>query len=620
MIKKYFLSILLLLTSYLLFAQEGGAIFNDVMNRGRSFGSQGGEQTDSIKFEHRDDAKDSFTISYKYLDSVRSIGIDNSYTDFYKYFSVPAAQQYLGNNGSAGYSLIFAPIIKTGFDAGFHAFDAYKYNLQNTKLYKTTKPYTQLNYQLASGKEQLIKIVHTQNPKPNLNIGFEYRLINAPGFFVTQNTNHNNYRIFTNYQGKRKRYGAFVTLIGNSINASENGGIASDTFLTTTTANYSRRFAIPVKLGQAPLSDPNPFSTKISTGNKYKDVTFFVRQYYDIGKKDSLIINDSTTEYLFYSKLRFQHTFTYNTQQYQYIDEGTDSTIYKNWYDTIFKNKIDTLQLIDKWKIISNDFSLVQFPDTKNLNQYILLGARLENYTGNFNRSTVRFYNVILHGEYRNKTKNKLWDILAKGEFYLNGFNAGDYSAYASLTRILNNKWGSVSLLFNNVNRSASFIYGNNSSFNFGNTNTFKKENITTIQASTNNKYLNLTATNYLIANYSYFSNYYKTAQFNRIINLLQITAIKKIKFSKRWNLYTELALQQTDAAAPIRVPLIFTRNRIAYEGTFFKNLNLSTGIEFRYYTPYKAYNYSPVMGQFMPQDSVRLSNKPDIRYLPILK
>jgi hypothetical protein len=58
---------------------------------------------------------------------------------------------------------------------------------------------------------------------------------------------------------------------------------------------------------------------------------------------------------------------------------------------------------------------------------------------------------------------------------------------------------------------------------------------------------------------------------------------------------------------------LLFTRNRIAFEGRFYKNLNISTGLEARYYTGYKANNYSPVMGQFMPQDSVTIRNLPDV-------
>ena len=97
------------------------------------------------------------------------------------------------------------------------------------------------------------------------------------------------------------------------------------------------------------------------------------------------------------------------------------------------------------------------------------------------------------------------------------------------------------------------------------------------------------------------------------MINLIQASVSKKIKLSKKWNWYAEITLQQTDGAAPIKVPLIFTRNRFAYEAVFFKNLKLSTGVEFRYYTPYNGYNYSPVMGQFTPQDTVKINNLPDI-------
>jgi hypothetical protein len=54
-------------------------------------------------------------------------------------------------------------------------------------------------------------------------------------------------------------------------------------------------------------------------------------------------------------------------------------------------------------------------------------------------------------------------------------------------------------------------------------------------------------------------------------------------------------------------------RNRLAIEGVFFKNLNLSTGIEMRYYSPYKANGYSPLLGQFFKQDAVTINNLPDV-------
>ena len=144
----------------------GGMGGNNSSNRNGSNSntSRGGVSDTSSKsstlgFEHRDDAKDSISIGFKYLDSIRNNKIDNSINDFYNYFIVPAAQQYLGNNGAAGYSLIFTPFLKPGWDAGFHAFDAYRLTLENTRFFKTSKPFTQMGYQLASGKEQMIKIL-----------------------------------------------------------------------------------------------------------------------------------------------------------------------------------------------------------------------------------------------------------------------------------------------------------------------------------------------------------------------------------------------------------------------------------------------------------------------------
>ena len=574
-------------------------------------GSDTSSKNSTLGFEHRDDAKDSISIGFKFLDSIRNNKLDSSINDFYNYFIVPAAQQYLGNNGSPGYSLIYTPFLKPGWDAGFHAFDAYRLTLENTRFFKTNKPFSQMGYQLASGKEQMIKLLHTQNPRPNLNFGFEYRLISAPGFFVTQNTNLNNYRLFSNYQGKRKRYAAFFTLLANTFKASENGGMKNDSLLDD--KDFSKRFTIPVNLGGDATIQPNPFKSSVSTGNIYKEATFFVRQTYDIGKKDSVEVNDSTTEYVFYPKLRFQHSFSYNSYSYQFKDIVADSSIYQQWYDTTLKKKRDTLMVIDQWKIVTNDFSLIQFPDTKNAAQFLLAGARVENLKGIFAGGDKNFYNIVLHGEYRNKTRNRLWDILAKGEFYLNGINSGDYSAFATLSRTLNKKLGSVRLLFNNVNRSPSFIYTGYSSFNFGNGVDYKKENITVLKASAENPYFNISFTNYLLTNYLYFTDYYHTAQYDRLINLIQATVSKKIPLSRRWNWYTEITLQQTDGAAPIKVPFVFTRNRLAYEGVFYKNLNLSAGIDFRYYTSYNAYNYSPVMGQFVRQDTVATKNRPDV-------
>lgn len=586
-------------------------VLNQIGGRLKGIRSSGSGGRDTIGFEHRDDRKDSISITYKYLDSVRSNFLDSGIHDFDKYFSVPSSYIYLGNNGAAAYPVVYQPAARAGWDAGFHAYDIYRYTLEGTKFYKTNRPFSQLSYQLASGKEQMIQVLHTQNPRPNWAFGFDYRLVSGPGFFTNQNTNHKSYRLFSNYQGKRKRYAASLVLVGNTIKASENGGIRFDSALND--PNQKKRFSVDVNIGNENKTEFTPFSSTIIAGNIYKDFTAFIRQTYDIGKRDSIAINDSTTEYLFYPKLRVQHSFTYSTYNYQYRDNIADSAIYKNWYDTIVKKGVDSFLVKEKWAVMTNDLTLLQFPDTKNAAQFLAAGVRFENIRVQFFSSSRNFYNFVVHAEYRNKTRNKLWDVLAKGEFYVNGLNAGDYSAYATIARHLNNKLGDVQLFFKNVNRTPSFIFDNASSFNFKNPTLTKKENIISFGADASNKYFRLGFKNHIITNLAYFTDYYHTAQSSKVVNLLQVYASKKIRLTKRWNVYADITFQQTDGSAPVKVPLLFTRQRLAYEGNFFKNLFLSTGLEARYFTPFEAYNYSPLMGQFTPQDTFKLRNLPDI-------
>lgn len=637
-VQPLILLLVILLSAQLVHAQIPNILRNRPGNISPSTNTNVKGQTkkgDSLSFQHRDDLADSITISFRYPDSLKNDYLDSSINDFNKIYTVPADYVTLGNNGTAAFPVLFSPWLKAGWDAGFHAYDLYKYTLEDTRFFKTTRPFTQMTYLLASGKEQVIKILHTQNIRPNWNAGIEYRLISSPGFFQTQNSNDNSYRFFSNYQGKRKRYAAYFVLLGNKLNTSENGGIQNDSFLLD--PNRKKRFAVPVNLGGDVQQTFNVFSTTVNTGNLYGNFTALFRQSYDFGIKDSLIINDSTTDYLFYPKFRFQHTINYSTYTYKFKDNlsnsaaagGNDSTLFSQWYN-LHLNAYAGLNffLQDKWKSVSNDFSIKQFPETKNPLQFIEAGIRLENFSGFFSKSPTplypvqiypapavkkKFYNVVLHGEYRNKTKNKKWDALLKGEFYATGLNAADYSAYATLTRLLNAKLGNVQVSFQNVNRSPSYIFNGNSSFNLDSNSLTKKENITVISAAAINPRFTIMARNISITNYTYFKNYYQTNQFNGLVNITQFTASTKSKITGHLNLYSDFIVQQTAGTTPVRVPLFFTRQRLSFEGNFYKNLFLSTGFDVKYNTPYKANNYSPIMGHFFPQDTTTISNLPQL-------
>ena len=589
-----------------------GTGIGEVTNRVKSLRQIGQGSKDSASgFKRRDDRKDSITIYYTYFDSSNRRYLDSSVNDFSNYFTVPSDYIYLGNNGAAAYPVLFQPYSKLGWDAGFHAFDIYRSTVEGTRLYKTTRPFSELDYQLASGKEQMMRALHTQNPKPNINFGFDYRLISAPGFFTSQGNNHNSYRLYGTYQGKRKRYNSTLIFVGNTLRASQNGGIVNDSLLAD--PNSKDRFSIDVNLGNRNGFSSNPFSTKVNTGNIYKDFTILFRNSYDLGKKDSLIINDSTTEHLFYPKLRIQHTLQYSSYNYKFLDNFADSAIYKDWFNVQFAKALDTFSIQEKWSVLSNDLSLYSFPETKNPTQFIMAGITQEQILGKRDSSDSKLSNLFLHGEYRNRTRNRFWDVLLKAEFYFGGYNAGDYQMYGKINRYLNKGLGNISIFFKNSNRRPSFVFENASAFNLGDTMSLKKENIISFGAVSENAFATLSFTNHLITNYTYFRDYIHKDQYSKVINLIQVTASKKIRISRHWNWYTQVALQQVDGSAPIRVPLFYTRNRLAYEGNFFKNLNISTGLELRYFTPFKANGFSPVTAQFIPQDTATIRNRPDI-------
>ena len=241
----------------------------------------------------------------------------------------------------------------------------------------------------------------------------------------------------------------------------------------------------------------------------------------------------------------------------------------------------------------------------------------MQNLTGEFSTLSKSFYNLILHGEYRNRTRNQKWDMEAHGQFFINGLNAGDYQAFISLQRYAGRKLGYLLVGFENVNRSPSFLFDSRSSFYLDKVaQTFKNENTSHIFGSFYNPLLRLRLSGhyYLVGNYTYFTEYYKPQQESALFNFLQVSLEKVFRLGKKWNWYTDIYLQQKTGAVHLNVPLIFTRNRIAFEGNFYKNLFLSTGFEIRYHTAYKADGYSPVLGRFFYQDSLRISNPlPDI-------
>ena len=596
--------------------QTGRSQGNVVGNIGGAVGglrnAGSGQSIDSL--EHRDPFEDSISISFQYPLSSKLNKLDSTVTDFTKRFPIPANHIFLGNNGTATRSILYSPNFQSGWDPGFHAFDVYRWKPENVRFFNSSRPFTELAYLLGGRTEQIIEVTHTQNIKPNWNGLFQYRLINSPGFFKNQKTNHNNYLLSSWFQSINKRYNNYFSIVSNSNQSEENGGIKkNEDYLHDPI--YDDRFNVPTQIGGDVAFGRNFFTSKLNTGNKYTDFNFTMTQQYDIGKKDSLVV-DSIAIPLFYPRLRFEHTFRMSNYKFIYLDYVPDTNYYKSVFHFPSGKLGDTINLVDTWKEVVNDFSIYQYPDAKNLQQYIKAGITLQNLKGEFTSQSVSLYNLSVHGEYRNTTKNKKWDIATSGRLFLTGFNSGDYHASFGLKRFAGKKQSYVELGFRNVNRTPSFIFDNRSSFYLSAPKNFNKENISHLSASYFLPGLKakVTGNYFLVSNYLYFKEYTIPEQESALFNLLLVSLEKKFLVGKSWVLYSDVHLQKKTGDVPLNVPLVFTRNRFGYEGKLgLKNLTLFTGFEVRYHTPFKADGYSSPLGSFFYQDSLTINNRPEI-------
>lgn len=584
-------------------------------NTGIAYDSQGRPirrdgKNDSL--QTRNSLADSITIFYRYFDSTRIRRLDSSLNDFSKWFPLPYDYHTLGNYGTAAQSLLFTPFMKPGFDAGFHQYDIYKFTNENTRFFETTRPYTELAYILGAKAEQLINIVHTQNRKDRFNFSIEYRFSNAPGQTKNQNASHNNFRFTSHYRSPNRKYELFLIFLSNKVASAESGGLRNVKLLDSLSLNDP--YELETRLGKSGALTRNPFNTSINTGNLYQETGFLFRHHLDFGSKDSLV-TDSTTYRIFYPRFRIEHTLRINSNSYWFFDNFPDSARYRQYFNKTIHTP-DTISYKDAWTDITNEFSLLSFPDKKNQSQFLKAGIALQNLTGRFDTVLRKsFYNLYAIGEYRNRTRNQLWDMEAKASLYLNGWNAGDYEAYISLQRMLGKKAGYLNIGFQNVNRSPSFVFDPMSRFPIQNRTNYRKENLIRFFAN----YVNprsgwkLWAEYFAVNNYLYFDSFFSAKQEATLFNVLHLSAEKKIRLSRHWNWYAEFHVQQTTGQPPVNLPFFLTRQRIAFEGNFYTNLFISTGLEIRYNTPYKADSYSPFVGRYFYQNTETISNRPDI-------
>lgn len=562
-------------------------------------------------------------------DSTQIFPLDTGLTNFENYsplYQPRTPYIHLGSTGLPMRTLLFEPAKTVGFDVGMHALDPYMIGPKDILYYRARVAYTNLSfYSGAFGNpnaEQIFRLVHTQNVKPNWNFTFNFNSTGSRGFYRRQNVSDLNAAIATWYESKSKRYNLLGNLFFNNVKAPESGAVTRDVFNVT----------------DQPIFDKQQLETRLSSSyTNYRNNGFYLKQFYYVGRIDTLQ-NASKEVAKILPTQRIAHTLYYNVQKYRFVQNEPDN--FKVFPDYFFNSTVsqDSLAVTN----IRNDFSYsfylrgksVSFVknevkldvglthDLFHFNQYIVdslqQGTNLRNQVRKVQGSTNQ--NIKLNARFSYRFSDK---VGLEGDFQqvVQGYNFGDYLYDAKLTLSGGEKAGRIVFGAYVQNNEAPLIYKNwiSNHYVFRNTGIGKQQiNNLSFNYVNEKLKLDLKAEYFLVSGYQYFQS--QTAngidavptQLGSTLNLLKVALGKRFDIG-RWHFEDYFVYQRSDYQSTIRTPEFYNYANIYFTRTFFGVLNAAIGVNARYNTSYTAPNYAIGIGQFYNSTDINFLTYPVI-------
>lgn len=504
--------------------------------------------------------------------------------------------QDLGNIGTPGRNLFFESNRNTDFYLGFNPWKAYFKTPSETRYYQTKIPYADLNYVQGPMDLLLLNAKFSLNITPRLNIGVDYDRITSLGFYPRQYTSGYFSNIFSSYKSKNKRYALLTNVNLNRGVLDESGGIRSDSLYETLRGSNK---AVPVHL--------------LSSQSRYRNATWFVKQYFYLGKKKEQIKEDDTT-YQIQQQGFISHTIRYDYDRFAFdnLKGDTSALLFPNKNtDTsaIFSDSISSRTLM-------NRFAYAYWSKGNDNQQSFIEFAIAHKYIEVHQYNLTHTYNNVWGEaslERLPKSNNNL-GMKLHGSYCLSGYNQNDVKLSGDI-KYINKFIDMVGGITNQLyTPDYTMVYFRSDPFVWDNR--FSKINVSNWHAGfatkifRNNFYF--TFNQYIISNWVYNSEKVMPVQTNQV---LLINTIEVNKTFKLWLFYFEnrLLFQHADMDI-IRLPSFAANLRYYLNGFLFKRaLQLQIGGELFYNTAYYGNAYNPAARSFYLQNDKLIGNYPMI-------
>jgi hypothetical protein len=559
-------------------------------------------------------------------DSTQLFPIDTTLTNFENYsplFQPRSPKIGLGTTyGLASRNLLFEPSKSIGFDVGLHALDPYFLDPRYLQYYNARVPLTVLSMYTGGSAEQIFKVMHTQNVKPNWNVGFNLNFSGSRGYYSSnnvlgQNVSDLSAAVFSWYESKNKRYNMLANVVFNNLKSPETGSILNDSIYTSARGSFDKTTE-PVRLSQ--------------TFTNWGSADIYIKQFYYIGRIDTTVQKAKAN---ILPTQRVSYTFNYSRRKYNFIQNEQDLRhVFPDYYfsanrsrDSLNVNRIQndfsySFYLRGKSKqFVKNEFKLDVglTHDLYSYTQYVSDTVTNEvgyRHIDHDKKQDVTFQNITLKGKMSYRFSDRV-NLEASINQIALGRNFGDFLYDAKLLLAGNNKAGRIILNGYLQSSSPPLVATSWISNHYQFQNSFSNTKTTSVSFNYINNALDLDlkVQYYLITDYLYYEAQpggidAHPVQLSTPVNLLKVSIGKNLSVG---NLHFDnfAVYEKTDYQNTLRVPEVYTYSSIYYTSFLFKVLRTATGVNVRYNTAYTAPSYAVGLGQFYNGPDVTFSSYP---------
>jgi hypothetical protein len=552
---------------------------------------------DSIK-KHRDSIQVLFFYSdFEKLGKLNLHQNDTALDGFQNYDLLYKHDRFyatLGNIGQAYRSLTpFHSPVENGFDYGIHSSDQYLYKNDSVKYYKVYKTYTELSYIQGAKKEQNFHAVFSRNIYRSFNLGFDFRVMSAPGSYSWQKTNHINFVLTSQFFTKNKRYGVIANLTLNRLINNENGGLKSDSLFENNLE--PNRMVIPINLKTAQ--------------NRIKETGFFMKHYFDLtrhanNEKDTSLGSRNRTELG-----RLTYSFQYNRQIQNFINNPIDS----GFFPPALLDTVRTFDSLTIKKIINEIiWSNPSFKPNQKLRIFQIEAGIRQQYSEVSLHGVKHFFlQFIPHAKIEFNPFSNL-KLEARGDYVLGDYNESDLSLRVKLSTILGSQSknaGTISLTGNYIFQQPGWFYTQYQGNSYQWDTTWLKQGLISGGFNYSFRFFETGVNISRINNFIYLDSLSQPRQYQKEFGYIHFYLNGTLNL-KRFKIKAQLVYQTVQGTTVLRLPAFIGNLAFYYTQPLFHGAAvLQPGLNFFYNTSYYADSYNPAVRSFYLQDAKETGN-----------